>query len=242
MSPNRATGALLLALIVLPLWTARAEATLQPGQLTGTVKNALNAPLPEVTITIRGPASQVARTDVDGRFDVPGLPEGTYELLATLSGFAPARRTVRLTPGKSTIVSLTMDRLGHEIPTDNTASGVRGGRASSVCATTIANSLHQKNVMRTGVPAIGNAGNKRLGPTLVAKLVRDERGNRGRIEAVELRAHESAGAESEWRSPRRLRLDCDWGRQAGVRACPNRTRSMNRRTIFPHSHASCSHP
>ena len=108
MSPNRATGALLLALLVLPLWTAGAEGTPQPGHLTGTVKNALNAPLAEVTITVRGPASQVARTDVDGRFDVPGLPEGTYELVATLSGFAPARRTVRLTPGKSTIVSLTL--------------------------------------------------------------------------------------------------------------------------------------
>ena len=67
MSPNRATGALLLALIVLPLWTTSAAGTLQPGHLTGTVKNALNAPLAEVTITVRGPASQVARTDVDGR-------------------------------------------------------------------------------------------------------------------------------------------------------------------------------
>ena len=108
MSPNRATGALLLALIVLPVWTTSAAGTTQPGHLTGTVKDALNAPLPEVKVTIRGPASQVARTDGDGRFDVPGLPEGTYELVATLSGFAPARRTVRLTPGKSTVVSLTL--------------------------------------------------------------------------------------------------------------------------------------
>ena len=96
-------------LLVLSRWgPSTAAATPQPGHLTGTVKNALNAPLPEVTITVRGPASQVARTDADGRFDVPGLPEGDYELVATLAGFAPARRTVRLTPGKSTIVSLTL--------------------------------------------------------------------------------------------------------------------------------------
>ena len=86
MSPNRATGALLLALIVLPLWKTSATGMPQPGQLTGTVKNALNAPLPEVTITVQCPASQVARTEVHGRFDVLGLPEGTYELVATLSG------------------------------------------------------------------------------------------------------------------------------------------------------------
>lgn len=80
MSPNRATGALLLALIVLPQWTTSAAGTPQSGQLTGTVKNALNAPIAEVTITVRGPVSQVARTDVNGRFDVPGLVEGDYEL------------------------------------------------------------------------------------------------------------------------------------------------------------------
>ena len=85
MSRNRATGALLVALIVLPLWTTSVAGTLQPGHLTGTVKNALNAPLAEATITVRGPASQVAPTDVDGRFDVPGLPEGTLSAFSTVA-------------------------------------------------------------------------------------------------------------------------------------------------------------
>ena len=104
----RRSGVPLASLLVLLLRTVGGAATPQPGHLTGTVRNALNAPLAEVTITVRGPASQVARTDVDGRFDVPGLVEGDYELVAMLAGFAPARRTLRLTPGKSTIVSLTL--------------------------------------------------------------------------------------------------------------------------------------
>ena len=98
------------------LWPALAGAAAekQPGRLTGMVKNALNEPLPEVTINVSGPASRDARTRGDGGFDFPGLPEGTYELVATLNGFAPARRTVRLLPGARTTVSLTLTVLLHE--------------------------------------------------------------------------------------------------------------------------------
>ncbi len=115
MSRARSTGLLLLALCVLTLWTANAAAAPQPGHLTGTVRNDLKAPLAEVTITVRGPASHVARTDIQGRFDVTGLPAGTYELVATLPGFAPARRTVRLMPGESTSVSVTLSVHMHEL-------------------------------------------------------------------------------------------------------------------------------
>ena len=105
-----------LLLVALALWPALAGAAAekQPGRLTGMVKNALNEPLPEVPINVSGPASRDARTRADGGFDFPGLPEGTYELVATLNGFAPARRTVRLLPGARTTVSLTLTVLLHE--------------------------------------------------------------------------------------------------------------------------------
>jgi iron complex outermembrane recepter protein len=105
---SRPRAPLAPGVILLLLWTAEAAATPEPGDLTGTVRNALNAPLAEVTITLRGPASQVARTDSDGRFVIRGLPEGDYELVATLAEFAPARLAVRLTSGERTIVSLTL--------------------------------------------------------------------------------------------------------------------------------------
>jgi iron complex outermembrane recepter protein len=105
------------------MWPASAGAApaKTPGRLTGTVVNAANEPLPEVTISVRGPDTRDTRTRPDGGFDFPGLPEGTYDLVATLSGFAPARRTVRLTPGARTTVSLTLTIL-HQEQTVVTAS------------------------------------------------------------------------------------------------------------------------
>ena len=100
--------------LVLLLWAADVAATPPTGHLTGTVSNALDAPLPDATITVSGTVSAIARTDFDGRFDVGGLPEGDYEVVATLPGFAPARRTVRLTSGERTIVSFTLTVLLQE--------------------------------------------------------------------------------------------------------------------------------
>ena len=116
MSSRRARGSLAAVLVVVSLWPALAGAAApkQPGRMTGMVKNALNEPLPEVTISVRGPASRDARTRADGGFDFPGLPEGTYELVATLTGFAPARRTIRLVPGARATVSLTLTVLVQE--------------------------------------------------------------------------------------------------------------------------------
>ena len=85
-----------------------AAAATQSGRLAGTVRNALNEPLPEVTIRIGGPESRESRTDTAGRFEIAGLPAGRYDLIATLAGFAPARRTVQLMAGGPTTVSLTL--------------------------------------------------------------------------------------------------------------------------------------
>jgi len=112
---SKPARALLAALVVLSLWPAALSAATQRyGRLTGTVSNALNEPLSGVTITARGPESRTAQTDAKGRFELPGLPEGRYELVASLNGFAPARRTVRLRPDTSTTVSLTLTILIQE--------------------------------------------------------------------------------------------------------------------------------
>ena len=113
MSLRRAHGLLASALTLLLLCTVDAQ-TAQPGHLTGTVTNVLDAPLPDVTLTVRGPRSHVTRTDVDGRFEIQSLPAGKYEVVATLPGFAPARQTVRLLPGESTNVAVTLAILVQE--------------------------------------------------------------------------------------------------------------------------------
>ena len=62
------------------------------GSVTGTVVDQMDRVLPNVTITLTDAqrnAKHEVRTDRDGRFDVVGLPPGTYDLAAKVPGFQP---------------------------------------------------------------------------------------------------------------------------------------------------------
>lgn len=90
------------------LWTV-GPAYAQPlAELTGTVSDATGLPLVAVTITLRGTGRTIGVTDVHGRFEFQDLREGDYELVASLAGFVPARRTLRLTAGERATLSLTL--------------------------------------------------------------------------------------------------------------------------------------
>ncbi|HEX2443674.1 MAG TPA: TonB-dependent receptor, partial [Vicinamibacterales bacterium] len=78
------------------------------GGIAGVIRDATGAPLPNVTISVRGPADRSTLTGRDGRFQLPGLPEGDYELDAARSGFATARRNVRVVTGHTADVTLTL--------------------------------------------------------------------------------------------------------------------------------------
>ncbi|HYH47752.1 MAG TPA: TonB-dependent receptor [Thermoanaerobaculia bacterium] len=64
--------------------------------LTGTVTDDSGAPLPGVTVEIRGEAliggARVDQTDNDGRFRFPEIPPGRYDVAVSLEGFRPVRR------------------------------------------------------------------------------------------------------------------------------------------------------
>ena len=63
--------------------------------ITGRVVDASGAVLPGVTLTARNLETSVVRTAVtgdDGRYALPLLPVGRYELRAELSGFRPLVR------------------------------------------------------------------------------------------------------------------------------------------------------
>ena len=87
---SRAWSACVLAGL---LWMG-ADGYAQPvAQLAGSVRDATGLPLVGVSLALRGPRHTLTQTDSEGRFDFQGLPEGEYELTATLPGFAPARQT-----------------------------------------------------------------------------------------------------------------------------------------------------
>ena len=80
-------------------------------RIIGSVEDATGAPLQAVTISLLGAEDRVTETGPDGRFHLENLPVGEYELRAAHPGFAPARRTLRLGPGDTLTVSLTLSVL-----------------------------------------------------------------------------------------------------------------------------------
>jgi len=111
---SRRGGAWMVFLCLTSLWFADPVRAQTSGQLTGQVKDATDAPLVAVAVTVRGAVTRVAQTGPDGRFAFHDLPEGQYELVAALAGFAPARRIIRVGPGLPAVVSLTLSVLLQE--------------------------------------------------------------------------------------------------------------------------------
>ena len=102
--------------------------------LSGTVHDPSNAVLPGVTVTARSGETGQTRTSVtgpEGRFVIPQLAPGSYEIRAELSGFKPhVRPEVRLAVAQAQVLNITlqigdlaiMDVVTAEIPTISTGS------------------------------------------------------------------------------------------------------------------------
>lgn len=103
----------LLAAFCLGPFTASAQVT--TAAISGTAADETGGVLPGVTITVTNVETGVARaafTDDRGRYHVPNLPPGDYEVQAGLAGFQTAiRRGIRLTVGREAIVDATL-RIG----------------------------------------------------------------------------------------------------------------------------------
>src|SRR5437868_2026050 len=87
MRRDRVVITLLLAAL---LFTLPALAQEQSGSLQGVVKDPSGAILPSVTVEVRSPSVvgvTTRITDESGVYRFPGLPSGTYELMAILPGF-----------------------------------------------------------------------------------------------------------------------------------------------------------
>ena len=79
-----------------------------PMHLSGSVLDATGLPLAAATVTLRGAVERVAETAVDGRFDFRNLPAGEYELTIAREAFSTARRIVRLAPGETPDLTVTL--------------------------------------------------------------------------------------------------------------------------------------
>jgi hypothetical protein len=122
-------GLLLAGLLVLLTGEARAQAT--TSAMRGQVKDATNALVPGVSVTARHVETGLLRSatsDNEGRFVIPTLPLGAYEVKAELSGFRTAlRRGVVLALGEPAEVAFTLEIGGteEEVTVTGALSGVQ---------------------------------------------------------------------------------------------------------------------
>jgi len=85
-----------LALLLLFAGAVAAAAQTATGTVSGTVRDKTGGVVPGAAITLRNAATGVSRsvtTDPDGRYAVPSLDPGEYELRAALAGFRTAVRS-----------------------------------------------------------------------------------------------------------------------------------------------------
>ncbi|MFQ5777087.1 MAG: carboxypeptidase regulatory-like domain-containing protein [Terriglobia bacterium] len=98
----------LIAIVSVP----PASAQVTTGTILGTVMDESGSVVPDTKITLTHLATGIARTvvtDNQGRYQVPGLALGSYEVKAERSGFQASVRTgIELTIGRHAIVDLTL--------------------------------------------------------------------------------------------------------------------------------------
>ena len=103
---------LLLRTILVLVSVSSASAQSVGGSIQGVVSDATGAVLPGVSVTIKNAATGDTRaviTDQEGRYLVPVLPSGEYELTASLQGFQTVdRRGIALTVGQVAVVNVSL--------------------------------------------------------------------------------------------------------------------------------------
>src|SRR5262245_25539476 len=101
----------LLLVLVLSFLAARASAQ-TAATISGTVEDSGRSVLPGVSVTVRNVETSLVRTVAtgpEGRYVIPGLPPGEYELRAELASFKPhVRRGLQLTVGQALVLNLTL--------------------------------------------------------------------------------------------------------------------------------------
>ena len=102
----------LLLVLFLSCLAARASAQ-TAATISGTVEDSGRSVLPGVTVTVRNVDTSLVRTVAtgpEGRYVIPGLPPGVYDLRAELASFKPhVRPGLRLSVAQAMIVNITLE-------------------------------------------------------------------------------------------------------------------------------------
>ncbi|MDT8067261.1 MAG: carboxypeptidase-like regulatory domain-containing protein [Terriglobia bacterium] len=105
----RRLGLLLIAMTI----AAGASAAVNPGVISGYVKNSAGVPQMGATVEVLSLAAPIiARTDADGHYTLRGLLPGLYAIKVTAPSFLPSiREKINLQSGSSMVVNVTLNTL-----------------------------------------------------------------------------------------------------------------------------------
>jgi hypothetical protein len=97
--------------LVLSIGTHASAQGRQTGALRGSIRDATDAVMPGVTVTVTSDALQGSRTtfsDLNGNYDIIGLPPGSYNASFGLQGFATVNSQVVVSLGGRNEVNIAM--------------------------------------------------------------------------------------------------------------------------------------
>src|SRR6185436_12386870 len=161
-------SALLVALALAV--TSAAYAQEIGGTLSGRVLDAQKLPVPGVTVTATGPqGARSGVSDADGRFSIPFLTPGNYDLKAELQGFKSfEQKAVIVSVGQTTDIAVSMQVGGvtetvnvtAESPLINTKTTTIGSvlNTDSLRNLPVGRTFAQAMYLTPGVSSSGNAG------------------------------------------------------------------------------------
>ena len=176
LAPARAALVVLLLLSlpgIVPVLGARSQSAVT---LSGRVFDSSGAAVPGASVTVAGPSLGTARTvftDRTGRYEVPALAAGTYEVTVELSGFRPVTRQVALS-AESGPLDVTIDLAG--ITESVIVRGERGTRVLRDTAASVVvydDALLERRPLRAGtvdlmaqIPNVTTTGTNNFAPAI----------------------------------------------------------------------------
>src|SRR5262245_2498199 len=107
--------AALLAYLILVIVGVPLSAQTNTGEIAGVVRDAVGGVLPGVAVTARHPDAGLVLervTDAEGRFFLPALRIGAWEVKAELAGFAPRTERIVLEIGRTISLEITLGLAG----------------------------------------------------------------------------------------------------------------------------------
>jgi hypothetical protein len=141
---------LIFALVTPSKLHAQAAAT---ASISGRVTDSTGAAIPTAPVTIKNTgtsATQTVNTDAQGRYLVPDLPIGTYDVSATKTGFQTAvQRGVVLTVGSAPVVDFQL-AIGQATQTVNVEATVAQVNTSSATVSSLVNQTEMTQLPLNG--------------------------------------------------------------------------------------------